>query len=114
MKKLIIKNGKFYRGDIEEKPEIGNLEQIKLIREYEKRGDLLKEGLIIKPTFTKEITANIYFQCVCGTYLFINSDCDCEDDIECLIGEKTTCYNCHKRYKVDINNFNELFVKIDN
>ena len=36
---LRLVNGKFMRGDVEEKPEIGNSEQIALLREFEQEAE---------------------------------------------------------------------------
>lgn len=41
---LRLVNGKFMRGDVEEKPEIGNSEQIALLRKFEQEAEKSREG----------------------------------------------------------------------
>jgi transcription elongation factor Elf1 len=63
MSNLIIKNGKFYKGNIEVKPEFGNVEQIRALREAERKANEKKiEAKLIQEEKTYYY-ATIEFTC---------------------------------------------------
>jgi len=63
MSNLIIKNGKFYKGNVEVKPEFGNMEQIRALREAERKANESKiEAKLIQEEKTYYY-ASIEFTC---------------------------------------------------
>ncbi len=63
MSNLIIKNGKFYRGNVEVKPEFGNMEQIRALRAAERKANESKiEAKLIQEEKTTYY-ASIEFTC---------------------------------------------------
>ena len=45
---LRLVNGKFMRGDVEEKPEIGNSEQIALLRKFEQEAEKAEKAAALR------------------------------------------------------------------
>jgi hypothetical protein len=95
---LIISGGKFYRNGIEEKPEFGNAEQIKCLREYERLMDEIEAGIPLTPDFDIQVTADVTFKCACGKVLHKSCEASAEDDIECFENESVTCSQCRQRW----------------
>ena len=63
MSSLIIKNGKFYKGNVEVKPEFGNMEQIRALRAAERKANESKiEAKLIQEEKTSYY-ASIRFTC---------------------------------------------------
>ena len=71
-KPLRLVNGKFMRGDVEEKPEIGNSEQIALLRKFEQEAEkaekAAKAGKLDVEIYTEDIEYKVVceFSCICG------------------------------------------------
>lgn len=69
---LRLVNGKFMRGDVEEKPEIGNSEQIALLRKFEQEAEKVekaaKAGKLDAEIYTEDIEYKVVceFTCICG------------------------------------------------
>lgn len=69
---LRLVNGKFMRGDVEEKPEIGNSEQIALLRKFEQEAEKVekaaKAGKLDVEIYTEDIEYKVVceFTCICG------------------------------------------------
>jgi hypothetical protein len=110
MAELKLINGKFMRGQVEEKPEIGNIEQIRLLKYFEKLHDAYKEGLIIDPEYYGT-TCRVNIKCVCGTPIQFETEFDEEDDLDPLIGMIKKCPNCKNKYIIDENEDYLLVVK---
>ncbi|MDD5013569.1 MAG: hypothetical protein PHW73_00520 [Atribacterota bacterium] len=109
---LIISNGKFYRDGIEEKPEIGNLEQIKVLREYERKMDSLQGGMEVHVDYEVEITASASFTCKCSKKLHLSCAAGAEEDVDCFAERKITCPQCKTSYKFFINDDGNLLAKM--
>ena len=63
MSNLVIKNGKFYKGNVEVKPEFGNMEQIRALREAERKANASNiEAKLIQQEKTSYY-ASIEFDC---------------------------------------------------
>lgn len=69
---LRLVNGKFMRGDVEEKPEIGNSGQIALLRKFEQEAEKVekaaKAGKLDVEIYTEDIEYKVVceFTCICG------------------------------------------------
>lgn len=101
-----IIDGKFYDEKGNEVPlEFGNLEQIKLLKEYESRISELNEGLELDVDFETTYTASVKIVCVCGKNIFFENEADDDEDINCLDNLKKSCRSCKAEY--------QLFVKED-
>lgn len=63
MSNMIIRDGKFYKGNVEIKPEFGNMEQIRAIREAERKAseERIEAKLIEQETIT--YYATVKFTC---------------------------------------------------
>ena len=108
MGNLVIRDGAIYNSDGEKvKLEFGNIDQIKVIREYENRVNKLKnEGLELEPYYETEITGEVNFKCICGVRHYIGVEADYEDDIRCFNGEEKNC-KCGNSYKIVVNRFED-------
>lgn len=107
--KLTIKEGKFYRGADEVKPEFGNMEQIQCIKdtirkliEEQEMVEALKTGLVLDPTVTAEYTAEVDFRCECGGRVYAEACADDEDDWQALADHDITCRSCKKEYRLKV------------
>jgi hypothetical protein len=102
--KLYISKGKFIRDGAEEKPEIGNAEQIRCLRLYEKFMEIMEEGEVIEINFPGTSCAHIWFRCICGENLYMHTnylDEDCKDDaINNFDGKYLYCRKCSQRYEL--------------
>jgi len=112
MGKLFIKNGKFYDGQNEVKPEIGNIDQINCLKEHERLKGIFDDGLIVDPKYhSLGITATTFFTCMCGRRLIVEVEADDIGDESCFIECKNiVCHNCNQRYHFKINDKHELVV----
>lgn len=69
---LRLVDGKSMRGDVEEKPEIGNSEQIALLRKFEQEAEKVekaaKAGKLDVEIYTEDIEYKVVceFTCICG------------------------------------------------
>lgn len=102
MANLEIKNGNLFDNGIKIIPEFGNLEQIKIIREYEEKMKDFLRGLPVDPSFEHEVTARLGFNCICGKFLQVSAKSDKEECIGHLDGTGLTCKQCEKEYSVDV------------
>lgn len=108
---LRLVNGKFMRGDIEVKPEIGNPEQIALLRKIERertqREKDANDGRLDVHIHVEDIKYEVVceFRCICGNAIQargINYTDDWEElespDYE---GGAITCDKCGRKYEID-------------
>ena len=106
---LRLVNGKFMRGNVEEKPEIGNVEQIVLLQRKEMAlQEQEKNGIEVEAT-PKNIHYDVDYQffCICGN-LIHDEECLCsaddvyelDDCVDELDGVETTCERCGSRYEI--------------
>ena len=86
MSNLIIKNGKFYKGNVEVKPEFGNMEQIRALRAAERKAN------------EKKIDAKLYQEEVSQYYASV----------------KFTCPSCKNENHVDVLEDDPLDMHVDN
>lgn len=112
---LRLINGKFMRGDVEVPIEIGNYEQIELLksleREINKREELAKKGKLSASVYCTNITYDVVceFQCVCGK-IISESDKHCyTDDVNDLDlitweADQIECPHCGRVYEIDKSN----------
>lgn len=108
---LRLVNGKFMRGDIEVKPEIGNPEQIALLRKIERertqREKDANDGRLDVHIHVEDIKYEVVceFRCICGNAIQargINYTDDWEElespDYE---GAAIICDKCGRKYEID-------------
>ena len=115
MSNLVIKNGCIFNKEGVKQPlEIGNIEQINLLKEYNKKIDLLKnEGVELGIDYEIEITASAVFKCVCGTFLHFEESVDDENDISSFHKKTKKCHTCGNNYKLQVPiNENILLIKL--
>lgn len=99
---LRLVDGKFMRGNVEEKPEIGNVEQIALLQRQEKYGI----EVTVNPKNIR-YDADFEFRCLCGDYIH-ETECGCsayyadelEDCADELDIEEVICEKCGRRYEI--------------
>lgn len=85
-----MKRSDFLNGKI--KPEFGNLEQIKMIKEIQESDKSFKEG--VEPTIKARF--QIEQQCHCQeSILYFEAVGDSD---QCLVGEKANCEKCKRKY----------------
>jgi hypothetical protein len=105
MTDLRIFQGQFYRGNELVKPEFGNVEQIRLLREAAEKMEARKDGVLVDFTATEKINYIIEgdFECDCGNSISHrdtdNEDASDEDDAiedvkEHMTSFSKTCRNC--------------------
>ena len=111
MLKLI--NGKFYRDNIEERPEIFNQEQIDLVKAKQAHLDELHTGMNVWPEEFDDISAEVNFACKCEALVTLVKVWPQYEFIEDVFNkEKVMCKRCSTRYEFLINDEKELIVKI--
>ncbi len=91
--------------------EFGNVEQISLLKEHESKLSEFIDGHIVEPDI--EISADINFKCICGTYLYTEEIIPSDDDFDKFINKKITCHKCKQVYVIDRNDDNDLIVKFN-
>lgn len=112
MSNLRFINGKFYRGAVEVPPEIGNREQIALLKQFELRSKHIEEEAK-KGSYEVEITAEdieytarLCFTCICGSEICEDksyrtawdiSDLEEPDDFD---NTEVECSHCGRRYRI--------------
>jgi hypothetical protein len=114
MAELIIKNGKFYRNGIEERPECGNIEQINCLKETNKRNDEAEQGLKVGTDYETHTIASACFICVCGKKLFYEIEFEgssCDDD-DCFAGKRKYCCDCGRTYIFEVDENYNLIAKM--
>lgn len=108
---LRLVNGKFMRGDVEEKPEIGNSEQIALLqnieRECTQREKAANDGRLDVHIHVEDIKYEVVceFRCICGNAIQargINYTDDWEE-LEDPVYEDGSiiCDRCYREYEID-------------
>jgi hypothetical protein len=108
---LRLVNDKFMRGDVEEKPEIGNSEQIALLRKFEQEAEkaekAAKAGKLDVAIYTEDIEYKVVceFTCICGNKIK-EKNTNYTDDWEELEspdyeGVAITCDKCGRKYEID-------------
>lgn len=114
---LRLVNGKFMRGDVEEKPEIGNSEQIALLRKFEQEAEkaekAAKVGGLDVEIYTEDIEYKVVceFTCICGNKIK-ERNTNYTDDWEELgspdyEGGAISCDKCGRKYEID-----DLYAKL--
>lgn len=101
--KLRLINGKFFKEGVEVPIEIGNPEQIQLIKKLQSKKQLLDtEGYLVNHNIEKIFQVYISFNCLCGEFIYTSIDqVDKEENIYTLSGnEKIQCQTCKEKYKV--------------
>lgn len=86
-----------FQNEIQLTPEFGNVEQIKALREYDKKFDEFINGVV--PECDYEVKGIATFRCMCGFNLDLETTAERENDIECFEGQTKTCYHCNKHYQ---------------
>lgn len=108
---LRLVDGKFMRGDVEVKPEIGNPEQIALLQKIERertqREKAANDGRLDVHIHVEDIKYEVVceFRCICGNAIQargINYTDDWEE-LEYPVYEDgpIICDKCHRAYQVD-------------
>ena len=108
---LRLVDGKFMRGDVEEKPEIGNPEQIALLQKIERertqREKAAKAGRLDVDIHEEDIKYKVVceFTCICGNAIQargINYTDDWEE-LENPVYEDgpIICNRCYREYEID-------------
>ena len=114
---LKLINGKFIRDGVEEKPEIGNSEQIALLKHQELLFDWYKEGMGVDyepDDFDCINSVHIDIDCLCGHPIRFEVGVNEGEDYEDLLkGLKKTCPVCKRRYILDEDEDFLLIVKFD-
>ena len=114
---MIIRDGKFYRDGVPVPLEFGNIEQIKLMKDYQNRIDSFSgEGLEVEVEY--EVRAYVNFECVCGNRLEIET---LEDGViegsyveeTGIMGEKCKCSKCQRKYKISEDDFGSTVLIFD-
>lgn len=114
--KLELINGKFMRGSIEVPIEIGNDEQISLLKSIERditnREELAKEGKLRVFINVTDIRYNIEcrFKCICGHIIREIDSYNTADSIDELeyaeeeYWDTVVCPKCNREYQISENN----------
>ena len=108
---LRLVNGKFMRGDVEEKPEIGNSEQIALLQNIEReriqREKAANYGRLDVDIHVEDIKYKVVceFTCICGNGIQargINYTDDWEELGDPVYEDgPIICYKCYREYEID-------------
>ena len=104
---MILYNGKFYKDNVEVPIEIGNIEQIALLKKLEKERE---NGINISVSISETTTYQLSFLWICPVcnyktyeeYDFEDhdpNDEDIKDTLECL---GTTCIKCKTEYTLEM------------
>lgn len=103
---LVVRDGALYDKDgVLQKLEFGNIEQIKAIREHERKiHELENDGVELDPEFEVEVTASVEFRCTCGKYVYFYTDAEYEDDIRGFNDQKKKC-KCGINYKLEAKDY---------
>lgn len=108
---LRLVDGKFMRGDVEVKPEIGNPEQISLLqnieRECTQREKAANDGRLDVHIHVEDIKYEVVceFRCICGNAIQARgiNYTDVWEDLECPVYEDgpIICDKCYREYEID-------------
>lgn len=109
---MILQNGKFFENGVPVPLEFGNVEQIKLMKEAEKRLALMTgEGMPIDVWIEASYEANTKFKCIsCSKPVFVSRSVDDERDKSDMIGD-CACNWCKEKYVISKNNEGDFIVK---
>lgn len=105
---LRLENGKFWRGDVEVTPEIGNTEQIALLRKAEKELEYAEQHGIYVSTSVEDIrySLRVRFTCICGNKVegvdrYIDADDPMEIEDAEWDGGALVCRKCGRAYEIE-------------
>ncbi len=102
MSKLKIVDGQFVRDGEIEPLEIGNKEQIAVLNSYNNQIESFNDsGLELDVDIETTYTACSNFKCICGQNIFLEAECDKDDEeygIESLSDISKICTDCKKNY----------------
>ncbi len=87
-----IIDGKLYKDGIQVQPEVGNLEQIELIKNW-------SEGLRVTAHIITTHNLEVYFKCICGSPNIIDIEVDSDINYDDLNGLQKVCHNCKRVYE---------------
>lgn len=112
MKILVLRNGKFFRGDVEERVQIDNLEQIALLKTANEKGENEeKYGIVCELDHTiKSVIADVHirFNCICGKEIketTSREEFEGDDILDSEIGavfagDTIRCDKCRRAYEI--------------
>lgn len=113
MPELIIKNGRFYRNGIEERPEIGNIEQINCLKETNRKNEEAEKGIEVDTDYECITTGTAEFRCVCGEKVYYEVEFEgTPDDDDCFVGKVKSCKVCGRRYEFEFDADYNLIAKM--
>lgn len=101
--KLRLINGKFFKEGVEVPIEIGNPEQIQLIKKLQSKKQAFEnEGYLADHYIETIFQVNISFHCLCGEFIHKSLDqVGNKRDIYIIAdNEKIKCPICKKKYKI--------------
>ena len=102
MGNIILKGGHLWKDGEKLELEFGNQEQIKFLRDYERRAEYFKgDGLPVDPSYETRVTGRIMFECLCGSNRIISRNCGDEEDPSYFDGTKEKCNTCFKEYVLE-------------
>ncbi len=115
---LILKDGKFYRNGIEEPIEIGNREQIDLLKKQELLiNQLTNDGVDCDIDEEEIIIYTISIKCICGrknTIEYEKSSFYDPDLNEFAVDKLIKCRSCKKEYILKEDDCGDLVYKLKN
>lgn len=95
--------------------EFGNREQIEFIREHERMVEQFNgEGVELDVSWEAHYTAETHIDCPCGQTIWIETDADDEDDVECLDRAEKGCRSCGTEYVLIVKDNYEVVAIIKN
>ena len=111
MNPVKLKDGKFYRNGIEEKPIFGDKDQIEAMAKAQEVFDALNgDGLEVEAE--ERVIVSVYFKCICGLNINFENDREEFEDVgDCMSGLIEKC-SCGKSYKLIQNEDGFLAVKL--
>lgn len=115
MGKLIIKDGKFFKDGVEQALEIGNVEQINLLKEINQlTDDLTNEGREVDIDEEEIIVYTLNIKCICGKLSSTEYEKEpySNDVEEAMVDTKIKCRNCERTYIFKLDKFGDLIYKL--
>ncbi len=106
MSNMIIRDGKFYKGNVEIKPEFGNMEQIRALREAERKANASKiEAKLIQEEMTSYY-ASVVFDCPdCKKHnrvdVLYDDPSDWQIDNSDVDSHEISCVHCGSYYTIE-------------